>query len=470
MLRGFNPWWQSARRQVPEFRRIGFDRCWGLLQSEELKRGILVSGPRRVGKTTVLLQLAEALLAQGHPASSIVYLSLDHPILKLVGLDDALRIYRERQHPEGEKAFLLVDEVPYLPDWELHLKQIIDHHPEYRVVATGSASAVQAGGISESGVGRWVSVSMPTLSFYEYVQLSKEQPAATMELRPSELFDASAGDLSTIAAQLRSLMPSFLQYLLRGGFPETTQLSDAGLAQRLVREDVVDRVLKRDMTALFGVRNVLDLERLFVYLCLHVGSQVAVKTCANSLHCSVPTVSSYLGFLEQANLVYRLPPIAIGGKKILKARHKYYLVDAALRNAVLMRGEEVLDDPNELGPMVETAVLRQLMAYHYRDTPQIGYWRSPRTQREVDIVVRSPRYHIAVEVKYRENARLTSREGLASYCETEDVTQAYWITRREEDFDVRRIPGSDTRVLRIPAHIFCYLLGLAERRLWYVAQ
>jgi hypothetical protein len=59
-----------------------------------------------------------------------------------------------------------------------------------------------------------------------------------------------------------------------------------------------------------------------------------------------------IALLEQVNLIYRLPPAALGGKKVLKARNKYYLVDAALRNAILLKGEEIFTNPNEMGLIV----------------------------------------------------------------------------------------------------------------------
>lgn len=103
------------------------------------------------------------------------------------------------------------------------------------------------------------------------------------------------------------LEPLLPRYLLAGGLPETALADDLGLAQRLLREDIVDRVLKRDMTARYGVRNVLDLERLFAYLCLHTGSVLALDA---------------------------------QGKRALKPRPKIYMAHPALRNAVLLKGEE----------------------------------------------------------------------------------------------------------------------------------
>lgn len=265
---------------------------------------------------------------------------------------------------------------------------------------------------------------------------------------------------------MRPLQPLFNRYLLVGGFPETARQDDIALCQRLLREDVVERVLKRDMTALFGVRNINDLEKLFIYLCLHTSGILAHAVVAKELGTTPTTVGNHLALLEQANLVYRLPPVRAGGKKALKARNKYYLVDTALRNAVLLRGEEILTNFDEMGLIVETTVLRHLFAHYYRDTPEIVYWRDAATGQEVDIIIRSPAYHFPFEVKFKEKAALESNSGLVRYCVAEDINQAYLVTKQDTHFNVSTPPGFNTQFLKIPAHILCYLLGQAERLLW----
>ena len=467
ILHGFNPWWSGRPFPLPEFRRLAYGACRSYLDNPTLRRAILLSAPRRVGKTTLLQQLAASLLQEGHAPRGILYLSLDHPLLKLLSLRDILRIFHEDIHPEGQPAVLLLDEVQYSREWETEIKLLVDHQPAYRIVATGSASVVHKDRLAESGVGRWITVPVPTLSFYEFVHIGGEQiPEPPAGVRPKDLFTSTPGERTAIAAQLRPLLPQFNRYLLVGGFPETARQNDIALCQRLLREDVVERVLKRDMTALFGVRNVNDLEKLFIYLCLHTGGILAHATVANALETSPATVGNHLALLEQANLIYCLPPVRIGGKKALKARNKYYLVDAALRNAVLLRGEEMLANADDMGLIVETTVLRHLYAYHYRDTPEIAYWRDAASGREVDIIIRSPAYHLAIEVKYKEKAPLKTNDGLAVYCASEKVHQAYLVTKQETDFGVTTLEGMDTRFLKVPAHVLCYLLGQAERLLW----
>jgi len=132
-----------------------------------------------------------------------------------------------------------------------------------------------------------------------------------------------------------------------------------------------------------------------------------------------------------------------------------------------LRGEEILSNPQEMGGIVETTVLRHLYAYYYRDTPEIVYWRDATTDREVDIIVRSPSYTIPVEIKYQENARLDGKAGLVTYCAQEKNIQfAYWVTQSGRDFDTVAPEAVGTKILRVPAHIFTYLLGQAERLLW----
>jgi predicted AAA+ superfamily ATPase len=466
VLQGFNPWWAGRSPSTPAFHRLAFDACRRSLANKELRRAILLSGPRRVGKTTILLQLAVDEVLSGRDPRSVLYLSLDHPLLKLVSLREILALYAEQVHPEDTPALLLLDEIQFSRDWEIEVKLLVDHRPELRIVATGSTSVVHGGKLAESGVGRWVTVPVPTLSYYEFVQLRGEAPPGfDTKLKPTALFKSDTALLRDLSARLRPLLPLFHRYLLVGGFPETAKLDDTSLCQRLLREDVVERVLKRDMTALFGVRNVADLERLFIYLCLNTGGILAHKTVADALGTTTATVTSHLDFLERANLVYRLAPVRMGGKQVLKARHKYYLVDAALRNAVLMRSEEVISRPDEMGLVVETAILRHFFAYTYRERPQIVYWRDAKSRTEVDIIVQSPHYSLPIEVNYREGARLDPSGGLVRYCASEAPKQAILVTKRDTDFEVRTVDGVSTQFLMVPAHVLCYLLGQAERLL-----
>lgn len=452
--------------QVPKFKRTAFSIALSHLNDPSIRRAVLLSGPRRVGKTTLIQQIAATLVESGADPGSIFYCSLDHPVLKPLPLHRILALYHETVCPEGSPATLLLDEVQYSKDWGTEIKLLIDHHPNYRILATGSASAIHHGQLAESGVGRWITVPVPTLSFYEFAHLQEDiRPPEVGSCDLSDLHGMTNVQLREIAGQLHPLRPVFERYLVRGGFPESSGRMDLDLSQRLLREDVIEKVLKHDLAELFKVRNLQDLENLFLYICLHSGSIVNTATCARELETSRYLVDNYLRALEQANLIYRLPPAALGGKKILKAKHKYYVVDAALRNAIFLRGREVVNSAEEAGLIAETAVLRHLYAFYYRDSPEVAYWRDPKTKREVDIIVRTPRYTLPFEVKYREQPALKKNSGLEEYCRSQKLDLAYLVTKRDQDFKVKEL-GESTKMLQIPAHIFCYVLGRAERNLW----
>lgn len=84
----------------------------------------------------------------------------------------------------------------------------------------------------------------------------------------------------------------------------------------------------------------------------------------------------------------------------------------------------------------------------------------------MDIIVRSPAYHYAFEIKYRERAEVQAKSGLAQYSADEQLKLAFLVTKHDADFAVSELPGLATRFLKVPAHILCYLLGQAERLLW----
>lgn len=94
-----------------------------------------------------------------------------------------------------------------------------------------------------------------------------------------------------------------------------------------MREDIVDKVLKRDLPALYNIRNPLELERIFLYLCNVSSEIVSYDSIAKELNgVSRPTVENYVRYLESANLIYISNPVHIEGKKFLKPSRKYILL------------------------------------------------------------------------------------------------------------------------------------------------
>ncbi|MDI6871182.1 MAG: ATP-binding protein [Bacillota bacterium] len=462
----FNPWWSTGAVPLDiakPVRRFAFFETQRLLRHAPLRRAVVLSGPRRVGKTTILYQLIAELLQAGLSSSAVLYVSLDHPLLKLCALGRIVEAYQQAIAPAEGPLYLFLDEVQYAEDWDRWVKTLYDQSPHFRIVATGSASPALALKASESGVGRWTTVRVPTLSFYEYLTLTAaECPPVEGEVEPAALTRWKPTELVRLVHRLSPLQRAFNRYFLLGGFPEIALAGDLAFGQRLMREDIVDKVLKRDLTALFGVRNVADLEKLFVYLCLHSGGILSLETVGGAIGLSRPTVQNYLNLLEIANLIYLSNPAELSGKKALRSRPKVYLADAAIRNAVLLMGEEVLSNSSELGLLVETAVYKHVAQFYEAALPKVGYFRDSKTGKEIDIVVSLPSGHVLLEVKYRENPTLGPKDALLDWAGNKGTLAAVVVTKRPED--TGPLPtGKESRIMRIPAFAFLYLLGQAQR-------
>jgi len=470
VLRGYNPWW--ATKQVPAslappVKRLAFYEIVSLLNRNDLHRTIILSGARRVGKTTILYQLCQYFIENGVPANHILYATFDHPILKMTPLQQVVEIFINNVSADNQNLVLLFDEIHYANEWSLWLKRLGDENPTFKIIATGSASVELNTKGTESGVGRWIDVKIPTLSFYEYIRLKGiDVPDLTPDTKPTSLPNLTPEDRNHILSSLAHLEQHFHRYLLTGGFPETVRLEDdLSLAQRLLREDVVDRVLKRDMTATYNIANPFELERLFLYLCMNSGGIVNQEKLAQNLGVSRTTVSRYIQYLELAHLVYRLNPVHLTTtkNKALRPRSKIYLADCAIRNAVLLRGDEILADNEEMGMMVETAVVKHIRAFYYTSRPEIGYWKGDK-DKEVDIVVRSPYWEILIEIKYRKHPQIEADSGLYQYAAQSDKPLAgLVITKSATDFGpVTEKPDGEFTPFMVPAFVFLYLLGHAE--------
>ena len=464
VLSAYNPWWKTGAvnpKLSKTYKRFAFYEAMKKLNDQTIRRIVVLTGTRRVGKTTIQYQMIEKLLQQGVAPQRIVFISMDHPMLKLSEFNEILECYHENIYAEQD-AYYFFDEIQYAQDWDKWLKIIYDMQPDTKVVATGSASPALVKGNQESGAGRWSVTQVPTMSFYEYCEiLNLDRPDLPENLKVTGLLHMSQQQRTQIMLQLSKVQNHFNRYLQVGGFPELALADNDLFAQQIMREDVVDKVLKRDLPSLYRIRNATELERIFLYLCNVSSEIVSIEAIAKEL-CGVsrPTVENYIQYLESANLIYQSWPVDLAGKKILKAKPKIYIADAAIRNAVLM-DESLLSDPVEMGKIVETAVYKHVAAFYYQQAASVGYYRGGRKNKEIDIVVDYPNTkNILIEVKYREGAPIPDDDAISELCA--EASAAIVVTKAPSDFGIHHAScGKD--MLRIPAFAFLYLLGHAEK-------
>ena len=471
VLRQYNPWWRTPsaiKEESKPHKRLAYYEALKILTHKTIRRFAVLSGMRRVGKTTILYQIIDHLIDRGINPGNILYATFDNPILKLVNVENVLSIY-EGMYPIEGTRYILFDEVQYTENWELWMKVIYDSRKDIRLIATGSANPILERGAADSGTGRWSVLKIPTMSFYEYCRLlGLDLPVLEDELRLSELQGFSSAQLGSLMDKFTPLQNHFNRYLMIGGFPELVLSDDDVYAQRMLREDVVDKVIKRDVLSLFNIRSPLLMEKLFLYLCMNSTEIFNATTAAKELeNTSITTVESYIKALEMSNLIYLAKPMDVGSKGALKGKPKIFIADAAIRNVVLMI-DDVLSDEKELGAMVETTVYKHMVSFYQGSPAQLGYFRKAKNnQKEVDVVVELPRQKILCEVKYRNNSHIAETDAIVELCRDEQtkVTNAFLITKRLDDFGITK-HKTKVPILRVPAIAFLYILGKAEAEGW----
>ena len=464
VLKAYNPWWKTGATNpalTKTYKRFAFYAAMKRLEQTDIRRTVVLTGTRRVGKTTIQYQMIDSLLNKGIAPQKIVFISLDHPMLKLSSFNDILECYHENIYAK-EDVYYFFDEIQYAQDWDKWLKTIYDMQPDTHVVATGSASPALMKGSRESGAGRWSVISVPTLSFYEYCELLQlEMPSLDPELKISTFQNMSRIEQAQVMLQLSDLQKHFHRYLQVGGFPELALSNNDLLAQQIMREDVVDKVLKRDLPSLYNIRNSTELERIFLYLCNVSSEIVSLEAIAKELQgVSRPTVENYIRYLESANLIYQSWPVDMANKKVLKASPKIYIADAAIRNAVLM-DDDILTNPTEMGKVVETAVYKHVATFYYQNATSVGYFRGGSKKKEIDIVVECPNIrNILIEVKYREGAPIADDSAICQL--SGNASASIIVTKTPEDYGIHNAPNG-RKLIRIPAYAFLFLLGHAEK-------
>jgi predicted AAA+ superfamily ATPase len=455
ILSKFNPWWRGEGiPDLPAWRRTLHKEIDTWIKNPPVHRALLIGGPRQVGKTTLVLQLIEDLLKEKVPAANIIYATFDHPLLKAAGVDAVLEAWREREPKQEGLEFIFLDEIQFIEGWGTWIKHQVDFFKKRRIIFTGSAMPILEED-QESGVGRWHTIRIGTLSFYEYLSLKNlaELPSvASLE----ELFEWDQSQFYRTSEMAIPYVGHFNDYLIKGGFPQTALIESVPQLQRLLREDLIDKALKRDMTALFGVRRVLELEQAFLYLCMHDGGILDLISLCSNLSIKRPTAQNFIEILEAAHLIYRLLPFGYG-KEVLRGRYKIYLADSSIAPAIFLKGKSILEDSTSLGTAVETTVFKHLYAHYTPQNALFSYWRGAKDL-EVDIIMQMDGKIIPFEVKYRStHTKPKDVQGMLELCKEKNLPKGYVVTQSVKDFGINQ-PQDGPKLLNIPAVLLCYWL------------
>ena len=273
-----------------------------------------------------------------------------------------------------------------------------------RIIATSSATAALRHRRLESGVGRWSEQFLTPYLFTEFLDLLGRGPeiavganlAETIRLLPPR----TPNELVVDALRRR--------FLLVGGFPELlagererAESLDEGArlleSQQVLRSDAVERAVYKDIPQSFGVVSPMMLERLLYVLAGQVTGILSPTTIGKELDgLNQPTFDRYLSYLERAFLVFTLPNYSGNEAAIQRRGRKLYFVDGAVRNAALQRGLAPLDNPGELGMLMENLVAATLHSLSMIAGLRLFHWHERGA--EVDLILDHPTDPIAFEI------------------------------------------------------------------------
>ncbi len=305
----------------------------------------VVTGIRRCGKSTLLMQYSDYLKKNGVKDNEIVYINFEE--LEYEELLDYKRLYSylKERLSEGRRTYIFLDEIHKVSSYEkvvdsLYVKGNVD------IYITGSNAYMLSSDLATLLTGRYVEISMLPLSFYEFSQLSEK-----------------AGDAG------------FADYLKFGSMPyiakmdRTEEKAEAyleGIYNTVVVKDIEDRQRRKERDS--EKRKISDialLKSIAKYLASVVGSPVSIKSITDYLvsggrKVSPNTVSDYVEALVESFIFYPVERMDVAGKQLLQTNKKYYIVDLGIRNHILPKSKY------DLGFSIENIVYFELLRRGYK--------------------------------------------------------------------------------------------------------
>lgn len=285
----------------------------------------ILAGIRRCGKSTIFEMLKEELIKRGVPEDHILhkkYTEMDIP-----ESITAKQMYDELiEAMEGKgRCYLLLDEIQEVKGWERAVNSLLEGS-NADIYVTGSNSKLMSSEISTYLTGRYVPISVYTLSFREYLDFKADSPLSRNELLEEYI---RFGGFPIIA--LSDYEPQ-TAYQIVDGIYHTVVSRDIVKRHRINKQDLFDRVVK--------------------YIIENMGKTFSANSISNFLKSehrkvSVESIYNYLRWLEQAFIIYPCQRYDLQGKSILKTQEKYYLADVSLKYALLGYNRKMLDGAME---------------------------------------------------------------------------------------------------------------------------
>ena len=284
-----------------------------LIDGKDLNLIKVITGVRRCGKSTLLLQYKDYLISQNIPDEDIIYMNFESA--KWYDIKDYKDLYNyiKKNVKNQNKKYILLDEVQNVEKWEKAVNSLlVDINSD--IYITGSNAYLLSSELTTLLAGRVLTIKIYPFSYKEFL----EEYSFKNNEDKFEKFD---------------------KYLKYGGMPMIVNMKDNENLILNYLSDLKEVVLKKDVINRNKIKDVVFLDNLIKYMSTVIGNLTTPNAIAefmkkNGTNISNETVDSYLNMLENAYFIYRVPRYELKGKQLLKTQGKYYFVDNGLKNII----------------------------------------------------------------------------------------------------------------------------------------
>ena len=284
-----------------------------LIDSKDLNLIKVITGVRRSGKSTLLLQYKDYLLSQNIKEKDIIYMNFESA--EWYEIKDYNDLYKNitSKITDGNKKYILLDEVQNVVGWEKAVNSLLVG-TNSDIYITGSNAYLLSSELTTLLAGRVLTIKIYPFSFKEFM--------ATYPFKNEE-----------------DKYDKFDKYLKYGGMPMLVNMNDNEQLIINYLNDLKEVVLKKDVISRNNIKDIVFLDNLIKYMASVIGNLTTPNANAefmkkNGSNITNETVDSYLKMLENAYFLYRVPRYELKGKQLLKTQGKYYFIDNGLKNII----------------------------------------------------------------------------------------------------------------------------------------
>ena len=322
----------------------------------------VLTGLRRVGKTTTLLQII-GLVKEEDSEANTVYINKEHHDFRQIENAEDLYQYVNPRLSDKKRNYVFIDEVQEIQDFEIGLRQLLSE--EVDVYCTGSNANMLSGDLATHLSGRYIEFHLHGLSYQEFLEYNN----------------------------LENDNGALMKYIRYGGLPYLIHLPFEDEIIYGYLKSIFDTIILKDIVARYSIRDVDFLERLVEYLSDNLGNYVSSKKISDFLKSqrvtlSVNTVMNYLKYLTNSFFINKVQRLDIIGKKRFEINEKYFFNDLGLKHAIIPYSE------NHIGNIFENLVYNHLADRNY------GVFIGKHHDREIDFVAQKGGQVKYIQVAY----------------------------------------------------------------------